>query len=350
MQVLLGIIFHSLGGIASGSFYMPYNKVKGWAWESYWIVGGLFAWLIVPPLAAWFTVPGFVEIIATSSSQILFFTFTMGLLWGIGGLSYGLGVRYLGMSLGNSVVLGFCAAFGAIVPSIYYTINPTVGKISFTDMLATSGGQLVLFGVFVCLVGIAISGKAGMMKEHELSEEEQKKSIAEFSLVKGLIIAVLSGILSSFFNFGIEAGKPLADAAVEAGFNPLYQNNVTFVVILWGGLTTNLIWTSILSLKNRSYGDFVNKSTPITKNILFSALAGTTWFMQFFFYGMGESKLGNGASSWILHMSTIILTANMWGIYQREWKGVAAKTKWTITAGIIVILLSVVLVGIGNSM
>ena len=328
---------------------MPYNKVKGWAWESYWIVGGLFAWLIVPPLAAWFTVPGFVEIIATSSSQILFFTFTMGLLWGIGGLSYGLGVRYLGMSLGNSVVLGFCAAFGAIVPSIYYTINPTVGKISFTDMLATSGGQLVLFGVFVCLVGIAISGKAGMMKEHELSEEEQKKSIAEFSLVKGLIIAVLSGILSSFFNFGIEAGKPLADAAVEAGFNPLYQNNVTFVVILWGGLTTNLIWTSILSLKNRSYGDFVNKSTPITKNILFSALAGTTWFMQFFFYGMGESKLGNGASSWILHMSTIILTANMWGIYQREWKGVAAKTKWTITAGIIVILLSVVLVGIGNS-
>lgn len=350
MQVLLGIIFHSLGGIASGSFYMPFNKVRGWAWESYWIVGGLFAWLIVPPLAAWMTVPGFAEIIAESSSQILFFTFIMGLLWGIGGLSYGLGVRYLGMSLGNSVVLGFCAAFGAIVPSIYYNINPTVGKISFTDMMATPGGQLVLFGVFVCLAGIAISGKAGMMKEHELSKEEQKKSIAEFSLVKGLIIAVLSGILSSFFNFGIEAGKPLADAAVDAGFNPLYQNNVTFVVILWGGLTTNIIWTSILSLKNKSYSDFVNKSTPITKNIMFSALAGTTWFMQFFFYGMGESKLGNGASSWILHMSTIILTANMWGIYQREWKGVATKTKWTITAGIVVILLSVVLVGIGNSM
>jgi L-rhamnose-H+ transport protein len=274
----------------------------------------------------------------------------MGLLWGVGGLSYGLGVRYLGMSLGNSVVLGFCAAFGAIVPSIYYTINPTEGKISFTDMLATSGGKLVLFGVFVCLAGIAISGWAGMMKEGELSEEEKKKSVAEFSLMKGLIIAVLSGILSSFFNFGIEAGKPLADAAVEAGFNPLYQNNVTFVVILWGGLTTNLIWTTMLSLKNKSYGDFVNKSTPITKNILFSALAGITWFLQFFFYGMGESKLGNGASSWILHMSTIILTANMWGIYRKEWKGVATKTKWTITAGIVVILLSVVLVGIGNSM
>jgi L-rhamnose-H+ transport protein len=254
------------------------------------------------------------------------------------------------MSLGNSVVLGFCAAFGAIVPSIYYSINPTAGKISFTDMLSGAGGQLVLIGVVVCLIGIALSGKAGMMKEKELSEEAQKASVKEFNLVKGLIIAVLSGILSSFFNFGIEAGKPLANAAVAAGFNPLFQNNVTFVVILWGGLTTNFIWTTILSIKNKSYSDFGNSSTPIAKNILFSALAGTTWFMQFFFYGMGESKLGNGASSWILHMSTIILTANMWGIYRKEWKGVTARTKLTITLGILVILLSVALVGIGNSM
>jgi L-rhamnose-H+ transport protein len=189
-----------------------------------------------------------------------------------------------------------------------------------------------------------------MMKEKELSKEEQKASVEEFSLVKGLIIAILSGILSAFFNFGIEAGKPMAEAAVEAGLNPLFQNNVIFVVILWGGLTTNLIWTTILSIKNHSYGDFVNKSTPIARNVMFSALAGTTWFLQFFFYGMGESKLGNGASSWILHMSTIILTANMWGIYRREWKGVSPKTKGTITLGIIIILLSVVLVGIGNSL
>lgn len=350
MNAILGVIFHSIGGFASGSFYMPFNKVKGWAWESYWIIGGLFSWLIVPPLAAYLTVPGFAGIIAASSSQIITITLLMGLLWGIGGLTYGLGVRYLGMSLGNSVVLGFCAAFGAIVPSIYYNFNPTEGKISFTDMMATSGGQLVLLGVVVCIIGIAISGKAGMMKENELSEDQQKASVAEFSLVKGLIIAVFSGILSSFFNFGIEAGKPMADAAVAAGYNPLFQNNVTFVVILWGGLTTNLIWTTILSLKNKTYGDFINRNTPIVNNLLFSALAGTTWFLQFFFYGMGESKIGNGASSWILHMSTIILTANMWGIYRKEWTGVSPKTKFTIIAGIGIIILSVFLVGIGNSM
>ena len=350
MGSLLGVLFHSIGGFASGSFYMPFNKVKGWAWETYWIVGGLFSWLIVPPIAAYLTVPGFMEIIRESSSQIVFITFLMGTLWGVGGLSYGLGVRYLGMSLGNSVVLGFTAAFGAIVPSIYYNFFPTEGKTSFSDMLDNPGGQLVLIGVVVCLAGIALSGKAGMMKEGELSVEEKKASIQEFDLKKGLIIAVLSGILSAFFNFGIEAGKPLAEAAVTAGFDPLYANNVTFVVILWGGLTTNLIWTTVLSLKNKSYKDFTNKSTPIFNNILFAGLAGTIWYLQFFFYGMGESLLGNGASSWILHMSTIILTANMWGIIRKEWKGVAAKTKWTITMGITVIILAVVIVGIGSSM
>ncbi|MCX6227490.1 MAG: L-rhamnose/proton symporter RhaT [Bacteroidia bacterium] len=349
MNALLGVIFHSIGGFASGSFYMPFNKVKGWAWESYWIIGGLFSWLIVPPLAAWLTVPGFAEIIAATSGRIISITILMGLLWGIGGLTYGLGVRYLGMSLGNSVILGLCSAFGALVPSIYYSINPSPGKVSFTDMLGHSGGQLVLIGVVICLAGIAITGKAGMMKEKEISGNSAVRTAdQEFSIVKGLIIAVISGVLSSFFNFGIEAGKPMAEAAVAAGFNPLFQNNVTFVVLLWGGLTTNLIWTTILNLKNRTYGNFVDKAKPLFNNYFFSALAGTMWFLQFFFYGMGESKLGNGASSWILHMSTIILTANMWGLYRREWKGVSSRTIKTFVIGIAVIMLSVFIVGIGN--
>jgi L-rhamnose-H+ transport protein len=350
MQVVLGLIYHTIGGVFSGSFYMPYNKVKGWAWESYWIVGGLFSWLIVPPLAAYLTIPDFTNIIASADAGVKSITFLLGLLWGIGGLTYGLGVRYLGMSLGNSVVLGFCSAFGALVPSIYYNFNPAEGKVSFTDMLGSSGGQLVLLGVLVCIIGIAISGKAGMMKEAELSEVEKQASVKEFSLVKGLVIAVISGILSAFFNFGIEAGKPLAEQAVEQGSNPLFQNNVTYVVLLWGGLTTNFVWCMYLNAKNKTFSDYINTQTPITANILFAATAGTMWFLQFFFYGMGESKLGNGASSWITHMATIILTANLWGLYLKEWSGVSATTFRTFVAGIIVILISIVLVGIGNSL
>ena len=350
MGAILGVLFHSIGGFASGSFYLPFKKVKNWAWESYWIVGGVFSWLIVPPLAAYLTVPGFVAIIQAADGGVLFFTYLMGLMWGIGGLTYGLGVRYLGMSLGNSVILGFCSAFGALVPSIYYNFNPAIGKTSFTDMLNSDGGKVVLLGVLVCLVGIAISGKAGMLKENDLTSEQKQASVSEFSLTKGLIIATVSGILSSFFNFGIEAGKPLADVAVAQGFNPLFQNNVTYVVLLWGGLTTNFIWCMYLNISNKTFGDYINPKSPLANNYLFSAIAGTMWFLQFFFYGMGESKLGNGASSWILHMSTIILTANLWGLYLKEWTGVSQKTFRTFGLGIALILLSIVIVGIGNAL
>ena len=350
MEIIFGIIFHFIGGFASGSFYMPFKKVQGWKWESYWIVGGLFSWLIVPPLAAWLTLPGFSDIISNASASTIRYTILFGVLWGIGGLTYGLGVRYLGMSLGNSVVLGFCSAFGAIVPSVYYAIVPTDGKTSITDLFSTTWGQVVLLGVVVCLIGIYISGRAGMMKEKELSEEAKKKSVSEFSLMKGLAVAITSGILSSCFNFGIEAGKPMAEAAVSLGLNPLYQNNVTYVVLLWGGLATNFIWCMVLNARNKSFGDYTNQQSPLKKNYLFSAVAGTTWFMQFFFYGMGESKLGNGASSWILHMAFIILVANVWGIVLKEWQGVSPKTKATIAVGIGTIILSVLIVGYGNAL
>jgi L-rhamnose-H+ transport protein len=349
MQIILGVIFHFIGGFASGSFYMPFSKVKGWAWESYWIIGGLFSWLIVPPLAAWLTLPGFSEIIRNASASSIQYTILFGVLWGIGGLTYGLGVRYLGMSLGNSVVLGFCSAFGAIVPSIYYAMVPTEGKTTIIEMMTNTWGQVVLLGVVLCLLGIYISGRAGMMKEKELPDEDKKKSVAEFNLAKGLLVAIASGILSSCFNFGIEAGKPMAETAVNMGLNPLFQNNVTYVVLLWGGLTTNFIWCMILNARNKTFGDYTNKKSPLTTNYIFSALAGTTWFMQFFFYGMGESKLGNGASSWILHMAFIILIANGWGILLKEWKGVSKKTKTTIIVGISTIILSVLVVGYGNA-
>ena len=348
MQVFFGIIFHFIGGFASGSFYMPYKKVRGWHWENYWIIGGLFSWLIVPPLAAYLTVPGFATIISNTPWEVIRYTILFGLLWGIGGLTYGLGVRYLGMSLGNSVVLGFCSAFGALVPSLYYNFHPAPGKTTFSNLLQTDWGRIILAGVLLCLLGIYVCGRAGMLKENELPDSEKKKSVAEFSLVKGLTVAIISGILSACFNFGIEAGKPMAEAAVRSGFNPLYQNNVIYVTLLWGGLATNFIWCMILNFRNRSFADYTDRQKPLAKNYLLSALAGTTWFLQFFFYGMGESKLGNGASSWILHMAFIILVANMWGIVLREWKGVSRKTKNTITLGIVMIILSVLVVGYGN--
>jgi L-rhamnose-H+ transport protein len=271
---------------------------------------------------------------------------------------YGLGMRYLGLSLGNSVLLGFTSAFGALVPSIYYNFVPTDGKTTFNDLITTSWGRIVFAGIIICLIGIFICGYAGVLKERELPEEKKKDSVKEFNLVKGLIVCIISGILSACFNYGIESGTPMADVANEAwkAANPnetvefLYQNNVTYVVLLWGGLTTNFIWCMILNARNRTFGDYTDNKAPLANNYFFSAMAGTIWFLQFFFYGMGESKLGNGASSWILHMAFIILVANMWGIALKEWKGVSTKTKVTITVGIVAILSSVILVGYGNAL
>lgn len=353
MEVIFGVIYHFIGGAASGSFYMPFKKVKKWAWESYWLVGGLFSWLIVPPLAAWLTVPGFWNIIHSTEISTLWWTYFMGVLWGIGGLTYGLGVRYLGMSLGNTVILGLTAACGALLPAVYYDLVPHDGKVTFTQMLDNRWGQFVLVGVLICLIGIVVCGRAGLLKEKELAigqkaNEGQNNNKEEFSIVAGLIVAVISGLLSACFNYGIEAGTPMAEMAVSRGINPLFQNNVIYVVLLWGGLTTNFIWCIILNVKNKSYTDYADGQTPLRANYLLSALAGTTWFLQFFFYGMGESKLGNGASSWILHMAFIILVANMWGLVLKEWKGVSRRTKITITAGIVAILLSIFFVGYGN--
>ncbi|RZK41011.1 MAG: L-rhamnose/proton symporter RhaT [Pedobacter sp.] len=361
MQAFFGVLFHFIGGFASGSFYIPYKKVKGWAWESYWIVGGVFSWLIVPPLAAYLTIPNFMEIITSTAGQILSITYFFGVLWGIGGLTYGLGVRYLGVSLGSSIILGLCMVLGSVLPSIYFDVFPKEEKDTFTMFFSTDWGRMVFAGLMVCVLGIIICGKAGMMKEKELKSEGTDPHGAEvkteFKFGLGLFVGIVSGVLSACFNFGIEAGKPMADVANEAWklANPtetgnfLFQNNVTYIVVLWGGLTTNFIWCMILNARNKTFGDYTKANTPLFKNYIFSALAGTTWFLQFFFYGMGESKMGNGASSWILHMAFIILIANVWGLILKEWKGVSKKTMLTIVSGIAVIILSVLIVGYGNS-
>ncbi|MFC3158967.1 L-rhamnose-H+ transport protein [Chryseobacterium arachidis] len=361
MNALLGVIFHFLGGFASGSFYMPYKKVKGWQWETFWLIGGLFSWIIVPPLAAFLTIPNFWGIIQSESSSIIGFTFLFGALWGIGGFMYGLGVRYLGVALGSSIMLGLTMVIGSLLPSIYYEFNPQDGKDNIGLMLSSEWGKMVLLGLLVCVIGIIISGKAGVMKDKELQTDAvdphgvEVKTEYKFGL--GLIVAIISGVLSACFNFGLEAGKPMANVANEAWklANPnqgefLFQNNVTYVVVLWGGMASNLIGCLYLSFKNKSYTDYTKKNVPAVKNILFCALAGTMWFLQFFFYGMGESKMGNGPSSWILHMAFIILIANLWGVIIKEWKGVSRKTISTIVVGMLVMFVSILIVGYGNSL
>ena len=352
MQVILGLFYHFIGGFASGSFYIPFKRVKQWAWESYWLVGGVFSWLIVPPIGAALTAPGYLDTLVTTPLSTLFYTYLMGLLWGIGGLTFGLTMRYLGLSLGMAIVLGFCAAFGTLIPPIFYEFFGRSGNAkTITELLSTTSGLIIFAGVLLCLAGIAICGKAGTLKEQELSAEQKTENIKEFNFPKGILVAIFSGVLSAFMSFGYETGKPIAEATVARGIDPLWQNNPTLVVILLGGLTTNLIWCVYLNFRNKTGGDYLNSQAPLARNYFFSAIAGTTWYLQFFFYGMGESLFsanGLGFSSWTLHMAFIIIVSNIWGIYFNEWKGASPRTMRVIILGILTVIFSTMVVGYGN--
>ncbi|WP_405410696.1 L-rhamnose/proton symporter RhaT [Maribacter sp. Asnod1-A12] len=345
MGALLGLILHAIGGFAAGSFYIPFKLIKKWSWETSWFVLGIAAWLIAPILMAWFTVPNLFDVLFAADFETKLYTFVFGVLWGIGALTFGLSMRYLGIGLGMAVVLGFTAAFGTLIPPIYSG--------TFFQLLETPGGIIVLIGVLVTLLGIAIAGKAGILKEKNLNVEQQQAAVAEFNLSKGIVIAIISGILSACFAFGLAAGKPIADEALKVGVQNIFQNNPVIVWILWGGLLTNIIWTVVLGIRNKTFGQLTDEKIPNKpKNYLLAIAGGITWYFQFFFYGMGTTFLGEEYefASWSLHMAFIIIFSTLWGVYFKEWEGVSKKTMRTLWLGLSVIILSTLLIGIGNSL
>jgi L-rhamnose-H+ transport protein len=351
---VLGVTLHTIGGLAAASFYLPFKKVRGWSWETYWITGGVFSWLIAPSLAgllivtAIYHVPLF-QIIASSPTKAILGAFAFGTLWGIGGLTFGLSMRYLGIGLGYAIALGFCAAFGQLVP-------PIAAGGYFGALLHDHSKQVILGGVLVCLAGIAFSGMAGVCKEKELTTEEKQKTSAEFSLVKGLIIATVCGLLSACMAFALSAGEDIGKQAVAMGAPGLWSGLPILVVVLLGGLLTNAAWSLILLAKNRTFGQFAGRDnsgdihSSLAGNYFFSALAGITWYFQFFFYTMGSSQLGDSSkySSWTLHMAAIIIFSTFWGILLKEWSGTSAKTHRLIAIGLTLLVGSVLIVGYGN--
>ena len=342
MNPVLGVFLHALGGYAAGSFYIPFRKVRNWAWESYWLISGVFAWIVVPWIVAFLTVPGLFDVIRSSPKGSLAACYIFGVLWGVGGLTFGLSMRYLGMSLGYALALGYCAAFGTIVPPIYFG--------TFTGLITSTSGLVTFAGVLVCLAGIAVCGWAGVSKERELSDDQKKEAIKEFNFSKGVWIALICGIMSACFAFGIAAGKPVAERAAALGTAPLWVNSPVFLLIMAGGFTTNFIWCLMLNKRNRTGKDYLSGGdASLVRNYLFSGLAGTIWYFQFMFYGMGTTKMGEyDFSSWSIHMAFIIIFSNIWGLIFREWEQSSRRTLVIIISGIGILIASTIVIGIGN--
>lgn len=333
----LGVALHAIGGLAAASFYIPYKRVKAWSWESYWLVQGVVSWIVAPIVGAVLAIPDLWGVLSRSPSSSLLFAYLLGALWGIGGLTFGLSMRYLGVSLGYALALGFTMGFGTLVP-------PLVGG-GAMELLRTGSGLATVGGVAVAIAGVAVCCYAGSLKERELDRQEKAQAIREFAFTKGVGVAIFAGVMSACMAFALQAGKPIADEAVKSGAAPLFQTNATLVVILFGGFTTNFIWCVYLNIRNRTAGEYLSGGL----NYALAALGGVLWYLQFFFYGMGTTRLGPyNFASWTIHMSFIIVFSTLWGLSLGEWAKCSRKTYSAVSAGILVLILSTVVIGYGN--
>ncbi len=350
----LGVVLHAIGGVAHGSFYAPLRKLRHWRWETGWLVQGLAAWVVAPWLVAVLTGTQPLTVLQQSPVRSLELAYLFGMMWGFGSLTFGLTMRYLGMSLGMAVALGYCAAFGTLIPPLVQG--------NFGVLLTTGSGWMVLAGVAVCLAGIGLCGYAGIRKEREMTTREKSAAISEFSLVKGFIVATFSGIMSAGFAYGIKWGQPIADVARELGAPDIFKNAPVFIIVMAGGFTVNCVWCLFLNWRNQSLRDYLAIRAPdgsrlaagkalMAVNYFLAMAAGGIWYTGFFFYGMGTTKMGRyDFSSWSIHLAFVIVFSTLCGLLALEWKGVSRRTMGWVVLAILILMLSTAVTGFGNAM
>jgi len=337
MEIIIGLLIIAVGAFCQSSCYVPINKIKDWSWESYWIVQGVFAWLVFPLLGALLAVPAghsLCELFTASNSFNIWMTVFFGVLWGVGGLTFGLSMRYLGVALGQSIALGTCAGLGTIM-------GPVLLNIFFPEQKPLESlTYAVIIGVVVTLIGIAIIGVAGSMKASSLSEEEKKAAVKDFNFPKGLAIALLAGFMSGCFNVGLEFGKGINFGELT---DPMYRTLPATLLVTLGGFVTNAIYCFYQNAKNNTWGDY-KKGSVWANNLFFCALAGALWYSQFFGLSLGKGFLTSSETlttlSFCILMALNVVFSNVWGIILKEWKGCSKSTIAVLLVGIVVLIIS----------
>lgn len=335
MDVLLGLLIIAIGSFGQSSSYVPIKKIKSWEWENFWLVQGIFAWLVFPLLGALLAVPEGGSLFSLLSSGGALMSIIYGVLWGVGGLTFGLSMRYLGVALGQSISLGTCAAFGTLFPAL----------MAGTDLFHGEG-LVLLLGVCITLAGIAVIGYSGSLRSRSMSEEEKKAAVKDFALTKGLLVALLAGVMSACFALGLDAGSPIKEAALSANVNPLYAGLPVILLVTFGGFLTNAAYCFWQNIKNGTTKDYFKVSPSLfINNVLFCMLAGVLWYSQFFGLEMGKSFFTDNAVlmafAWSILMSLNVVFSNLWGIILREWAGADRKTLVTLGIGLLILIFSI---------
>lgn len=337
--ITMGIIWHLVGAASAACFYAPFKKVQRWSWETMWAIGGFVSWIILPWLVSYILLPDFWAYYGSFNASTLLPIFLFGAMWGIGNINYGLTMRYLGMSMGIGIAIGITLIVGTLMTPII------AGK--FDVLIGTPGGRMTLLGVLVALIGVAIVTRAGQLKERQMGIKAE-----EFNLKKGLTLAVMCGIFSAGMSFAMDAAKPMHEAAAALGVDPLYVALPSYVIIMGGGAVINLgyCFIRLAKLQNLSVkADFSLAKPLIITNVLFSALAGLMWYLQFFFYAWGHAKIPAQYDymSWMLHMSFYVLCGGLVGLIMKEWKAAGTRPVGVLSVGCVVIIIAANIVGLG---
>jgi len=339
MNATLGMILFALGGFAGATFAIPFRKVKGWSYESYWLAYAVVGLILFPMALAAATVPDLFGVIGRTETKTLLACAGFGALWGVGGLTWGLMIRYLGVGLGLAIGCGLCSATGTLLPPIF--------KGEAASLLFDANGALVmqklitLVGVAISLLGIVFVGLAGKAKENELPEEEKKKAVAEFDFKKGIIVALISGVFSGGMGFGLSSGPEMAKLAADAGAGSWWTGMPVLVVVLWGGFAVNAIYCLIGMMKKQAP---VEEKSHLAGMLFFSGVAGIIWALQFAFMKMGEPLCGDMAYiGFAVVMGASVLFSSVLGMFLGEWKGTGAKTRGYLAIGLALLAVSIVL-------
>lgn len=339
---LIGTGIHALGGISAATCYLPSQGTKKWSWGTFWIVQACFAWLIMPALIGWLTVPDFFNILVHAPSKPFWMSFMLGAVYGFGGMSFGLAIKHIGYSLTYTIAIGISAVLGTIIPLMVFG--------GLTEYFYRPGGTIVLCGMTLSIVGVAICGLAGFKKEKDYSR--LKNTTLKFNMLAGLLLAIIGGILSGVFNISLEFGQPIADMAAERGAGH-FEGNAKQIVSTSGCLVVNLVWFIIAGIREKTLGEFTSRSglsaVRRLKNGLWSALAGCLWAGQFFFYAVGHVYMGNFQFvSWVIHMSMLIFFSYIVGVVVKEWKQVQRSTYAVLVIGLVALIVSFIITTYGS--
>lgn len=344
---LLGTLIHAVGGVAASTCYVPYQKVKKWSWDSYWLVQASFAWFIFPFLVGFLTVPNLMDVFGDASTEVLVNATLLGAIYGFGGMCFGFAIRHIGYSLTYTISIGISAILGTIVPLIMH------GELS--QKFNGPGGYTIFSGMGLALLGIVVCGIAGYRKEKDL--KRNKIDGAEpltFNMKKGLTLTLIAGVLSAVFGISLEVGAPVAEIAGNYGAGN-FEGNANLILSTGGAFITNFIWFTVVGLQKGTLKEIIDVKGIGKKhfylNLGMSILSGALWYGQFFFYGIGHVQMGAYKfASWVLHMSMLIFFSYIVGIVMKEWKYVTKQTYFTLVIALIILVVSFIIMAYGSKL